>query len=64
MAVMLLAALALQLGEGAIDGRWANPDASVVIEIAPCGKMRCGIVTWASEKAKADAHKGGTRALS
>ena len=61
MALMLLAALALQPADGAIDGRWANPDASVVIEIAPCGEARCGIVKWASDKAKADARKGSAQ---
>lgn len=58
MALMLLMALALQPAEEAIDGRWANPGATVIIDIAPCGNARCGTVAWASEKAKADARKG------
>lgn len=41
-----------------IDGQWANPTGSVIISIAPCGEVRCGTVTWASEKAIADARKG------
>jgi uncharacterized protein (DUF2147 family) len=49
-------------GQGAaIDGRWANPDASVIIDIASCGEVRCGTVAWASDKAKADARKGTDR---
>jgi uncharacterized protein (DUF2147 family) len=58
MALILLAALALQPDESAIDGRWANPDASVIIDIAPCAEARCAIVIWASDQAKADARKG------
>ncbi|WP_294120683.1 DUF2147 domain-containing protein [Sphingomonas sp.] len=58
MVTMLLSALILQPAEGTIDGLWANTDASVIIEIAPCGAARCGTVTWASDKAKADARKG------
>lgn len=45
-------------------GVWRNPGNSVHIRIAPCGGDRvCGTVTWASEKAKADARKGGTASL-
>lgn len=42
----------------AIDGRWINPDGSVIIDIAPCGEARCGTVAWATDKAKEDARKG------
>ena len=35
-----------------IDGRWINPDKSVIIQIAPCGEARCGTVEWASAAAK------------
>lgn len=46
-----------------LDGRWHNPSASVIINIGPCGEDRCGRVEWATEKAKADARKGGTDTL-
>ena len=58
---MLLLALLAGLQEpppSAIDGRWANPGGSVIIDIAPCGEARCGTVKWASDAAKADARKG------
>jgi uncharacterized protein (DUF2147 family) len=47
--------------DAAIEGRWANPDGSVIIDIAPCGAAHCGTVAWASNKAKADARKGTDR---
>ena len=41
---------------------WRNPRNTVHISIRPCGggdKM-CGVVIWATDKAKADAKRGGT----
>lgn len=46
-----------------VEGRWANPKKSVIIEVAPCGQAYCGTVVWATERAKANARKGGTRNL-
>ena len=47
-----------------LAGTWANPSASVIVEIAACGEVAlCGRVNWASDKAKADARKGGTDPL-
>ena len=47
-----------------LTGRWRNPQGSVHVEIRRCGKGRsCGYVVWASEQAKADAQRGGTRPL-
>ncbi len=46
-----------------VEGRWANPKKSVIIEVAPCGPAWCGTVVWASAKAKANARKGGTENL-
>ena len=58
---MAIAALFLLAAQAAtaqpIDGRWINPDKSVIIQIAPCGAKWCGIVEWASEEAKADSRK-------
>lgn len=47
----------------AIEGFWRNPSGSVIISIAPCGESLCGRVYWASDKASADARKGGTYPL-
>ena len=45
-------------------GIWANPSGSVIVEIMHCGEVAlCGRVNWASDKAKADARKGGTDPL-
>jgi uncharacterized protein (DUF2147 family) len=46
-----------------LDGHWTNPSGSVIISITPCNDTFCGKVEWASEKAKADARKGGTDPL-
>ncbi|QHL90188.1 DUF2147 domain-containing protein [Sphingomonas changnyeongensis] len=44
-------------------GTWKNPQNSVHVRAQPCGPHMCGIVVWASAKAKADARKGGTDPL-
>jgi uncharacterized protein (DUF2147 family) len=44
-------------------GLWSNPSGSVSVVIAPCGDALCGRVESASDKAKADARKGGTDPL-
>lgn len=41
-------------------GTWRNPTGSVRIAIRPCGPNLCGTVVAASDKAKADAARGGT----
>lgn len=61
------AALLPALGSAApVDGSsgvWRNPGDSVHIRAHPCGRTMCGTVIWASEKAKADAKRGGTDPL-
>lgn len=42
---------------------WRNPSDSVHIRAEPCGSGLCGVVVWASEKAKTDARKGSTQPL-
>lgn len=44
-------------------GIWRNPKDTVHIRAHPCGKSMCGTVVWASDKAKADARRGGTETL-
>ncbi len=65
---MLTAPLAASAGsKGAalpVASEWRNPKNTVHVRIAPCGEGQvCGTVIWASEKAKADARKGGTEKL-
>ncbi len=54
-------------GNGAaspVSTEWRNPSNSVHIRLTPCGGDKvCGKVIWASEKAKADARRGGTQNL-
>ena len=45
---------------GGLTGVWRNPRDSVHVDISPCGAAMCGVVVWASDKAKADAREGGT----
>lgn len=44
-------------------GIWRNPQNSVHVRSDHCGTGMCGTVVWASEKAKADARRGGTHEL-
>ena len=44
-------------------GTWRNPKNSVHVEIVSCGSAMCGVVVWASDKAKADAREEGTDPL-
>ncbi|MEO6339349.1 MAG: DUF2147 domain-containing protein [Caulobacteraceae bacterium] len=46
-----------------VDGVWRNPHDSLHIEVKACGTGTCGYVIWASDKAKADAKRGGTENL-
>jgi len=47
-----------------LAGYWTNKAHSVVVLIAPCGEQKwCGTVASASDKAKADAARGGTARL-
>ena len=41
-----------------IEGRWTNPDHSVIVDIAQCETALCGTVQWATEQAQQDARKG------
>ena len=61
MSLIIASALALAVAQatgGSIEGHWINPAKSVIIAIAPCGEAQCGIVTWATAEAQADARKG------
>lgn len=54
-----LLASAAPLPDG-IEGVWANPRNSVHVRYESCGKgALCGTVIWASDKAIADAKRGG-----
>ena len=48
----------------ALEGRWANPKRSVIVNVARCGDGYCGTVSWASASNRAKGVKPGTRVLS
>lgn len=62
---VVLAGLAGAAPASAADlfGRWKNPKNSVHVDIRPCGASACGVVVWASERAKEDVRKGSGREL-
>jgi uncharacterized protein (DUF2147 family) len=57
-----LAAAAAQpalAADPSIQGRWWNSDASVAVDVEPCGNVLCGTVVHAEQRAELDARKGG-----
>lgn len=51
------------MAQGSSSNVWRNPSNSVHIRAERCGDRMCGVVVWASEKAKADARKGSQKPL-
>lgn len=61
---LTLAAALLAGAEPPAPTLWRNPSNTVHVRAAPCGNGgMCATVVWASEKAKADARRGGTDPL-
>ena len=50
--------------QAALEGKWANPKHSVIVNVAKCGEGFCGTVSWASAKNKEKGTTPGTRVLS
>ena len=50
--------------EAALEGRWANPHHSVIVNVARCGDAYCGTVGWANAKNRAKGVGAGARVLS
>jgi uncharacterized protein (DUF2147 family) len=40
-----------------IEGIWRSPGGNSIMKIAPCGKVPCGTIAWASDQAKKASHK-------
>jgi len=65
--LVTVSALALLLGQATAPtptpdrsvGIWRNPKDTVRVRSRHCGDRMCGTVIWASDKAKADAARGG-----
>jgi uncharacterized protein (DUF2147 family) len=43
-----------------LEGHWANPKRTTVVNVSRCGDNYCAVVLKASAKAQANARKGGT----
>src|SRR4051812_32906357 len=65
-ALILLAATVpvTAAAKAAIEGRWANPRHSVIVNVARCGTAYCGTVVQASANNRAKGVTLGTRVLS
>jgi uncharacterized protein (DUF2147 family) len=50
--------------QAALEGKWANPRHSVIVDVTRCGNAYCGIVSWASAKNRERGTTPGTRVLS
>jgi uncharacterized protein (DUF2147 family) len=50
--------------QAALEGRWANPHRSVIVNVAPCGNAFCGTVSWANAKNREKGVGPGARVLS
>jgi uncharacterized protein (DUF2147 family) len=57
-ALAAIAAIAADTAPENIQGRWSNPDHTVVVDIAPCSGGLCGTVVWATAQAQQDARRG------
>ena len=56
----LISAAAAAAEELPLEGHWANAKHSMIVIVARCGPDYCATVVEASDKAKANARKGGT----
>jgi uncharacterized protein (DUF2147 family) len=64
---LVLTAIAVPVGasaQAALEGKWANPKKSVIVNVAKCGDALCGTVSWASAKNRDKGAGPGTRVLS
>jgi Uncharacterized protein conserved in bacteria len=62
--ILLTAAVPATATAQAIEGRWANPKKSVIVNVARCGDAYCGTVSWASAHNREKGTTPGIRVLS
>ena len=60
----LMLAVPMTAAAAAIEGRWANPHHSVIVNVARCGDAFCGTVGWANARNRGKGVGPGTRVLS
>jgi uncharacterized protein (DUF2147 family) len=61
---LLTASVPAMAGGQELEGRWANPHKSVIVNVARCGDAYCGTVSWASTKNREKGTAPGTKVLS
>jgi len=59
----LLALAAPATAAPSLEGKWANPKRSVIVDVARCGDAFCGTVAWANENNKRKAAAKGNRLI-
>jgi uncharacterized protein (DUF2147 family) len=62
--LFVAAAPAIASAESSLEGKWANPKRSVIVDVARCGDAFCGTVSWATANNRAKGTTPGTRVLS
>jgi len=68
--ILSITAVAVALGAASpaiaqnLEGKWANPKKSVIVNVARCGDGYCGTVSWATAKNRGKGATPGTRVLS
>jgi len=64
LVLLAIAAPVTASAQATIEGRWANPHHSVIVNVARCGSAYCGTVSWATERNRLRGTTPGTRVLS
>ena len=59
----LLAAAPAAASAQALEGKWANPHHSVIVNVTRCGGAYCGTVSWANAHNREKGTTPGTRVL-
>jgi uncharacterized protein (DUF2147 family) len=66
-AALVLLAFSTHAGASAqatLEGKWANPHRSVIVNVSRCGNAYCGTVSWATAKNRDRGTTPGTQVLS
>lgn len=58
------AAPVMASAQSTLEGRWANPHRSVIVNVSRCGDAFCGTVSWANANNRQKGTTPGTRVLS
>lgn len=61
---LALAAPGTATAQSTLEGRWANPHHSVIVNVGRCGDAFCGTVSWANANNREKGATPGTRVLS